>query len=116
MWDSLINALISALVSAIITGCGVYYLHIYLDNRRKESEARAVKRREERRRADVLEQQRRHAEGRCIFWFHDAITKGVEHANGDLEKAYQVYSAAENAQKTYEQELLAEHQDENRIV
>ena len=114
MIDALRNAALSAIVSALITGIGVYYLHLYIDGRRKESDERAKKRRDERRKADVLEQQRRHAAGRCLFWLHDAAVKGKEHANGNLEQAFNDYSAAENAQKAYERELLAEHADENR--
>ena len=49
-----------------------------------------------------------------FFWLHDAIVKGKDHANGDLERAYEDYNEAEEKQKRFEQELLAEHHDENR--
>ena len=114
MIDVIRNAAVAAIVSALITGLGVYYLHLYIDGKRRESEERVKKRREERRKADVLEQQRRHAAGRCLFWLHDAAVKGREHANGDLEQAFRDYAVAEDAQKAYERELLAEHADENR--
>ena len=114
MIELLKSALVSGLVSALISGIGVYYLHAYLDGKRKESEQAAAQRRAERRKADVLEAQRRHAAGRMFFWLHDAIVKGREHANGDLERAYEDYNEAEEKQKCFEQELLAEHHDENR--
>ena len=104
----------SGLVSALISGIGIYYLHVYLDGKRKESEQAAAQRRSERRKSDVLESQRRRATGRMFFWLHDAIVKGREHANGDLERAYEDYNEAEEKQKCFEQELLAEHHDENR--
>jgi hypothetical protein len=112
--DLIKSALASCLCSAAITGVGVYYLHLYLDSWHKESEARAARRQEERRKADVLESKRRHAAGRMFFWLHDAALNGVGHANGDLEKAWANYTATEDEQKAFEQELLAEHHDENR--
>lgn len=114
MIELLKSALVSGLVSALISGIGVYYLHAYLDGKRRESEQAAAQRRAERRKADVLEAKRRHAEGRLFFWMHDAIVKGKDHANGDLERAYEDYNEAEEKQKSFEQELLAEHHDENR--
>ena len=114
MIETLENAMVSVLVSALVSGVGVFYLQRYLDTKRRESEERAVQRRRERRKADLLESKRRRAAGRMFFWLHDAVVKGVEHANGDLEKAMEDYNTAEEEQKAFEQELLAEHQDENR--
>ena len=107
-------ALISAMVSALVSGVGVFYLQRYLDAKRQESEALATKRRTERRKADVFEVRRRRAVGRLLFWMYDALTKGVDHANGDLKKAFEDYNEVEEEQKSFEQELLAEHQEENR--
>ena len=114
MIDVLKSALVSGLVSALISGIGIYYLHVYLDGKRKESEQAAAQRRAERRKADVLESQRRRATGRMFFWLHDAVVKGKDHANGDLEKAFDDNNRIEEEQKRFEQELLAEHHDENR--
>lgn len=114
MIDLVKSALVSCLCSALITGCGVYYLHSYLDSKHKESERRAAIRQEERRKAEVLESKRRRAAGRMLFWLHDAVIKGKDHANGDLENAFDYYNQVEEEQKTFERELLAEHQDQNR--
>lgn len=114
MIETIKTAAVSVLVSGLITGIGIRYLQSYMDGKRKASEARAAKRREERRKAEILEANRRHALGRLSFWFHDAIVNGPAHANGDLEMAFQQFQAAEQAQKDFERELLAEHQDENR--
>lgn len=114
MVDAFKQAAVSVLVSALISGVGVFYLQRYLDTKRRESEERAAQRRRERRKADLLESKRRRAAGRMFFWLHDAVVKGVEHANGDLEKAMEDYNTAEEEQKAFEQELLAEHRDENR--
>ena len=108
------GALVSALVSAMISGVGVFYLQRYLDAKRKESEAQAARRREERRKADVLEARRRRAAGRLFFWLHYAVVRGPDQANGDLEKSFADYNDAEEEQKVFEQELLAEHREENR--
>lgn len=110
------SAAVSTLVSAFITGVGVFYLQRYLEARRRQSEEAAAKRRAQRRRADVLESRRRRAAGRLFFWLHYAAVKGIEQANGDLEKAFADYNAVEEEQKAFEQELLAEHQDENRAT
>jgi len=112
--DLIKEAAVSALISGLITAFGIGYLQRYLDAKRKQSEALAAKRRQERRKADELEFQRRRAAGRLFFWLHDAVVKGVEHANGDLEKAFTAYNEVEEEQKDFERMLLAEHQDENR--
>ena len=114
MIEAIKMAAISATVSALISGVGIFYLQRYLDTKRRESEEQAAQRRRERRKADMLEAKRRRAAGRMFFWLHDAVVKGVDHANGDLKKAMDDYNEVEEEQKVFEQELLAEHQDENR--
>lgn len=108
------SAAVSALVAGLITGIGVHYLQSYLDAKRKESEEKAAKRRQARHQADVLEAKRKRAEGRLFFWMYDAIVKGVDHANGDLHKAFSDYNAVDEEQKAFDQEQLAYHLDENR--
>lgn len=107
-------ALVSCLVSFLITGIGLHYLRGYFDRKQAEREEQAAQRRRERRKADMLEARRRRAAGRMFFWMHYALVKGVDQANGDLEKAFHDYNEVEEEQKAFEQELLAEHQDENR--
>lgn len=116
MLELMKSAAVSGLVSALISGLGVFYLQRYLDGKRRQSEEAAAKRRAQRRRADVLESRRRRAAGRLFFWQQDAIVKGVEHANGDLARAFEDYNLVEEEQKAFEQEMLAEHQDENRMT
>ena len=108
------EAAVSAMVSMLISGIGVYSLQRYIDTKRKETEERAAQRRKERRKADLLENKRRRATGRMFFWMHYALVHGVDRANGDLEKAFTDYNAAEEEQKAFEAELVAAHQDENR--
>lgn len=114
MIEAIQQALLSAAISALVSGVGIFYLQRYLDAKRKESEERAAQRRKERRKADMLEAKRRRAAGRMFFWLHYAAVRGVDAANGDLEKAFSDYNEAEEEQKAFEQELIAEHQDENR--
>lgn len=114
MIEAVKQAVVSVVVSALISGIGVFYLQRYLDAKHRESEQRAADRREARRRADLLEAKRRRAAGRLFFWLHFGLTRGAEAANGDLESAWKDYTAAEEEQKLFEQEQLAEHQDENR--
>lgn len=112
--ESIKSAVVSALVSSVISGVGVFYLQRYLNDKHRESEQRAAGRREARRRADLLEAKRRRAAGRLFFWLHFGLIRGAEAANGDLESAWKDYTVAEEEQKLFEQEQLAEHQDENR--
>ena len=114
MVEVLKQAAVSALVAGLINGVGIFYLQRYLDAKRRESEEKAAQRRRERRKADLLESKRRRAAGRLFFWMHYALVRGADQANGDLEKAFSDYNEAEEEQKAFEQELLAEHQDENR--
>lgn len=116
MIEAIKTAAISCAVSALISGVGVFYLQRYLEKKRKESEEQAVRRRQQRRKQDLLEAQRRRAAGRMFFWIHYALVRGVDQANGDLEKAFSDYNEVEEEQKAFEQELLAEHQDENRRI
>lgn len=112
--EAMKSAAVSALVSSVISGIGVFYLQRYLNDKHRESEQRAAARRESRRKADILEVRRRRAAGRLLFWLHFGIVRGAEAANGDLESAWKDYIAAEEAQKQFEQEQLADHTDENR--
>lgn len=114
MLELIKQALVSVLVSALVSGVGIFYLQRYLDAKRAESEAQAAKRREERRKTDMLEARRRRAAGRLFFWLHYAIVRGPDQANGDLEKSFADYNEVEEEQKAFEQELLAEHREENR--
>ena len=98
MIETLKSAAVSCVVSAVISGVGVFYLQRYLDAKRKESEERAAQRRRERRKADLLESKRRRAAGRMFFWMHYGLVHGVERANGDLERAFEDYNAAEEEQ------------------
>lgn len=109
MIELLRNTLLSVLVSAVVSGLGVWYLQEFLKRRSELSAGQAKKRREEREKGDIIEAKRRKAAGRMFFWLHDAVVKGPEHANGDLEKAFDDYNAAEEEQKAFERELLAEH-------
>lgn len=112
--EAIKQAAVSAAVSALISGIGVYYLQRYLNDKHRESQQQAAERRAARRKADLLEAKRRRAAGRLLFWLHFGIVRGAEAANGDLEAAWKDYTAAEDAQKQFEQEQLAEHADENR--
>lgn len=111
--QQLINAVISSSVSFLISGVVLYYLRKYFDKKLSVNEQKAAQRRRERQRLNVLEQRYRRAQGRLLFWMCDAIVKGREHANGDLEKSRVDFTEAEEELKNYEQELLAARADEN---
>jgi hypothetical protein len=112
--DRLTAALISCAVSALISGVGVFYLQSYIRARAEEGKAEKLRRRDERQRSDILNSQWRHAVGRVLFWLRDCADKGRDHANGYLPAAFDEFNAVEARQKEFEQQMLAEHNDENR--
>lgn len=112
--ETVVVAMVSGMVSLLISGIGVFYLQHYLKEKWGERENEAARRQTERRKVSVLEANLQRALGRLLFWMHDALVKGVDHANGDLGQAFAAYNAAEEALKAYEREQLAAHQDENR--
>ena len=114
MIEAIKSAAIGAIVSGLISGVGIFYLQCWLKDKRAESVEEAAKKQAERRREDVLKAELQRAEGRLFFWLHFAVVRGVDQANGDLEKAFAKYNEAEDALKAFEQEQLAAHQDENR--
>lgn len=109
-----VGAVVSGLFSLLISGVGVFYLQRYLKDKWEEREAEAARRQAERRREGVLLAKHRRAQGRLLFWMHYALVKGVAQANGEFEESFRDYEAAEEELKTFEQEQLAAHQDENR--
>lgn len=114
MIDKILSALISAGVSALISGIGVYYLHAFLSQRAEANDAARKKRREERQKCAVLDARWKHAVGRVLFWLKDSADKGREHANGYMDEAFQELNTVESETKSFEQTVLAEHNDENR--
>lgn len=99
-------ALPGAMVSLLISGLFLYYLRTYIDHKLKEDEERRKKETQLRTRRSQLEQQRRRALGRLLFWLH----RGVTHPppNGELEKAMGEFETVEDELKALDQKILAE--------
>ena len=107
-WRAAVNALPGALVSFLISGLALHYLKRYFDKKLVSAEAKQQERLKIRKQRSEAEQRRRRAEGRLLFWMHHAIVKPP--ANGELEKAWEDYQEAEDAQKEIERSILAEYE------
>lgn len=99
-------ALPGVVVSALVSGFVLYFIRRYIDCKLEEEEARRKNETQLRTQRSQLEQKRRRAEGRLLFWLH----RGVTHPppNGELEKAMSEFEAVEDELKTLDQKILAE--------
>lgn len=98
------SALISGAVSTLFFGL----LKRALDKRLNAADEREKQYDDWRKRRRMIEQQRWQALGRYMFWVADAFANGGEPHDGDIDKAYQVYTAAETADKDLDREIIAE--------
>ncbi len=95
-----------AAMSALVSGVLLYYLRSYIDHKLEEEEEQSRNENQLRTRRSQLEQQRRRALGRLLFWLHRGVTQPPP--NGELEKAMEEFEAVENELKTLDQKILAE--------
>jgi hypothetical protein len=107
-WHAAANAVPGALASFLISGLALHYLKRYFDKKLVIAEAKQQERLKIRKRRSEAEQRRRRAEGRLLFWMHHAMVKPPP--NGELEKAWEDYQEAEEAQKEIERAILAEYE------
>jgi mannitol-specific phosphotransferase system IIBC component len=110
--DAIANIAVSALVSGLVSGVALKYITRYFDKKLEAEEQRRKKLEQQRHDRTVAEANRRRAAGRLFFWLHHAITKPP--ANGELEDAMKNYTAAEEAQKALEQDILASYEEDQK--
>ena len=101
-----VAAVPGVVVSALISGLVLYYIRAYIDNKLKEDEEHRKKETQLRTQRSQLEQQRRRALGRLLFWLHRGLTQPPP--NGELEKAMGEFETVEDELKTLDQKILAE--------
>lgn len=95
-----------AVMSAVISGVLLYYLRSYIDHKLEEEEEQHREETQLRTKRSQLEQQRRRALGRLLFWLHRGLTQPPP--NGELEKAMGEFETVENELKALDQKILAE--------
>lgn len=93
-------------ISVLISGVLVYYLRAYIDHKLEEDEEHRKKEQQFRTKRSELEQKRRRALGRLLFWLYHAVTKPP--ANGELESAMNAFQAVEDELKALDQKIVAE--------
>lgn len=109
------NEIISLIAGALIGGAGLVglifaFIRRYIEKRLTKREDEDKKKREQRLNRIKTEDELIHCQGRLFFWMHRAITTGQH--NGDLEKAFENYQAAEKKRKDLDREIIAEHEIE----
>jgi len=85
-----------------------YYMRRFIDKRLSGREQEDAKRREQRARRLIVEDQLEHATGRLLYYIHRAIVTGQH--NGELEAAWEDYQAAEQRSKELDREILVDNQ------
>ena len=100
------SALPGAVVSFLLSGFVLYYIRKYIDRKLEEEESHRRKETQFRTQRSQLEQKRRRALGRLLFWLHRAVTHPPP--NGELEKAMGEFEAVEDELKALDQKILAE--------
>lgn len=103
----------ATIVVAIAGGSGIvgilfFFIRRYIEKRLTARETEDKKKKEQRLKRIQLEDEMMHSQGRLLFWMYKAIITG--HHNGDLEKAFEAYQAAEKARKDLDREILAENE------
>lgn len=108
--DSFLAACVAALpgvvVSALVSGFVLYFIRRYIDRKLEEEEAHRKNETQLRTQRSQLEQRRRRALGRLLFWLHRGVT--YPPPNGELEKAMGEFEAVEDEIKALDQKILAE--------
>mgnify|MGYP001228132266 CR=1 FL=1 len=89
---------VSGVIGAIVGGSGItgllfYFIRKYIEDKLTGKEAEDKRRKEQRMKRAVVDDELQHCQGRLFFWIHKAIVTGQH--NGDLEQAFQDYQIAE---------------------
>lgn len=93
-------------ISVLISGVLVYYLRAYIDHKLEEDEEHRKKEQDLRTQRSQLEQKRRRALGRLLFWLHRGLTQPPP--NGELESAMSAFQEVEDELKVLDQKIVAE--------
>lgn len=106
---------VSGVIGAIVGGSGItgllfYFIRKYIEDKLTGKEAEDKRRKEQRMKRAVVDDELQHCQGRLFFWIHKAIVTGQH--NGDLEQAFQDYQIAEQKAKTLDREIIVENETE----
>lgn len=99
-------ALPGAVTSFLVSGLFLYYLRGYIDHKLKEETEHREKEQQLRLQKSQLEQKRRRALGRLLFWLHRGLTSPPP--NGELERSMEEFETVEDELKALDQKILAE--------
>lgn len=103
--DILIGAAAGIFGSGGLLGLFFFVIKRYLQKKLDERDAREKEKMELRLERNQIERELWHSVGRLLFWTHRAITTGTH--NGELEKAFEEFEAAEEKSKALDMKILA---------
>lgn len=103
--DILIGAAAGLFGSGGLLGLFFFVVKRYLQKKLDERDEKERVKTEIRLERSQIERELWHAMGRLLFWIHRAITTGSH--NGELEKAFEEFQAAEEKSKALDMRILA---------
>ena len=103
--DILIGAAAGIFGSGGLLGLFFFVVKRYLQNKLDERDQKEKEKAQLRLERSKIEKELWHALGRLLFWINRAIVTGTH--NGELEKAFEDFQAAEEKSKELDMEILA---------
>jgi len=107
MREAIIAAVISAVVSGLIGTVVFGGIKSAMERRLKAADEKEKMYDDFHKRRRIIEQRRWQALGRFMFWVTDAFENGGTPHDGDIRKAHEAYSSAENDDKELDREIIA---------
>lgn len=103
--DVIIGAAAGLFGSGGLLGLFFFVIKRYLQKRLDERDEKEREKTQLRLERSQIERELWHALGRLLFWLYRAITTGTH--NGELEKAFEDFQAAEEKSKALDMKILA---------
>lgn len=107
-----VGAIGGLLGSGGLFGIFVFVLKHYIQKKLNERDEKEKERAALRLERSQIERELWHALGRLQFWLHRAIV--TDSHNGELEKAFEEFQAAEEKSKALDTKILAMHEEDKK--
>jgi len=107
--DMIVSTLISAVISGVISIFVLGYLQHWFNGKLREVDANKQERDNVRKQKTIIEQKRKQAEGRLLFWLHHSIVT-KETSTADLDNAMKAYNDVEEQERQLNNEILSSYE------